>query len=108
MMSLRGLGANTATGVVYTDEEILAIVTKGKRRGHIVVRGRRLVDSDMSKVAAVTRECRATRRDLYQMFSILRSNPQFTELVSQIASSSRIGEASGSGSGNGEGERQQG
>ncbi|GJS67647.1 hypothetical protein Tco_0682211 [Tanacetum coccineum] len=37
---LRDLGANTPTGVPYTKEQIMAIVRKGKQRGHIPGVGR--------------------------------------------------------------------
>ena len=40
MVRLRDLGANTPEGVAYTEEQILAIVLKGKQRGHIAGRGR--------------------------------------------------------------------
>nr|GEU41684.1 hypothetical protein [Tanacetum cinerariifolium] len=35
MLRLRDLGANTPSGVPYTEEQILALVRKGKQRGHI-------------------------------------------------------------------------
>ncbi|GJW23376.1 hypothetical protein Tco_0033998, partial [Tanacetum coccineum] len=35
MLRLRDLGANTPSGVPYTKEQILALVRKGKQRGHI-------------------------------------------------------------------------
>ncbi|GKG23037.1 hypothetical protein Tco_0388340 [Tanacetum coccineum] len=34
MLRLQRLGSNTETGVPYTEEEIMAIVRKGKQRGH--------------------------------------------------------------------------
>ena len=40
MVRLRDLGADTPDGVPYTQEQILAIVLKGKQRGHIAGRGR--------------------------------------------------------------------
>ena len=40
MVRLRDLGANTPEGVAYTEEQILAMVLKGKQRGHIAGRGR--------------------------------------------------------------------
>ncbi|GJS97054.1 hypothetical protein Tco_0804022 [Tanacetum coccineum] len=43
MIKLRDLGANTPTGVPYTEEQILARVIKGKQRGHIPGRGRQVV-----------------------------------------------------------------
>ncbi|GJR03404.1 hypothetical protein Tco_0526388 [Tanacetum coccineum] len=38
-IKLRDMGANTPTGVPYTKEQILAMVIKGKQRGHILGRG---------------------------------------------------------------------
>ncbi|GJT17487.1 hypothetical protein Tco_0876193 [Tanacetum coccineum] len=39
MLKLRDLGADMPTRVPYTEEEILAKVIKGKKRGHIAGRG---------------------------------------------------------------------
>ncbi|GJW54303.1 probable flavin-containing monooxygenase 1 [Tanacetum coccineum] len=35
MLRLQGLGSNTSSGVPYTEDEIMAIVRRGKQRGHI-------------------------------------------------------------------------
>ncbi|GJX53784.1 retrotransposon protein, putative, ty3-gypsy subclass [Tanacetum coccineum] len=40
MLRLQALGSNTETGVPYTEEEIMAIVRKGKQRGHLPGVGR--------------------------------------------------------------------
>ncbi|GJU75636.1 ribonuclease H-like domain, reverse transcriptase, RNA-dependent DNA polymerase [Tanacetum coccineum] len=40
MLRLQRLGSNTETGVTYTEEEIMAIVQKGKQRGHLSSVGR--------------------------------------------------------------------
>ena len=40
MVRLRDLGVNTPEGVAYTEEQILAMVLKGKQRGHIAGVGR--------------------------------------------------------------------
>ncbi|GKG16469.1 hypothetical protein Tco_0358792, partial [Tanacetum coccineum] len=40
MLRLQTLGSNTETGVPYTEEEIMAIVRKGKQRGHLSGVGR--------------------------------------------------------------------
>ncbi|GKE17869.1 retrotransposon protein, putative, ty3-gypsy subclass [Tanacetum coccineum] len=42
MLRLQTLGSNTETGVPYTKEEIMAIVQKGKHRGHLLGVGRML------------------------------------------------------------------
>nr|GEY81972.1 hypothetical protein [Tanacetum cinerariifolium] len=43
MLRLQGLGPNTPTCVPYTDDEIMAIVRRGKQRGHLPGVGRVLV-----------------------------------------------------------------
>ncbi|GKC19929.1 hypothetical protein Tco_1022079 [Tanacetum coccineum] len=40
MLRLQGLGSNTSSGVPYTEDEIMAIVHRGKQRGHIPGVGR--------------------------------------------------------------------
>ncbi|GKB58977.1 hypothetical protein Tco_0915163 [Tanacetum coccineum] len=40
MLRLQGLGSNTSSGVPYTEDEIMAIVRRGKQRGHIPGVGR--------------------------------------------------------------------
>ncbi|GKA03679.1 hypothetical protein Tco_0676460 [Tanacetum coccineum] len=40
MLRLQGLGPNTPTGVPYTDDEIMAIVRRGKQRGNLPGLGR--------------------------------------------------------------------
>ncbi|GJZ39993.1 hypothetical protein Tco_0586556, partial [Tanacetum coccineum] len=128
MIKLRDLGANMPTGVPYTEKEILVMVIKGKQWGHIAGRGRKLAGISKSevfssqpqgtytqpridqmlqerdeRVVEVAREAKATRRELNKVMFVLRSNPQWAELVSQILSQSKIGEGSGSGGGNGDG-----
>ncbi|GJU91858.1 hypothetical protein Tco_1304281 [Tanacetum coccineum] len=49
IIKLRHLGANTPTGVLYTEEEICAKVIKGKQRGHIAERGRQVVGAGKKK-----------------------------------------------------------
>ncbi|GJU40687.1 hypothetical protein Tco_1193644 [Tanacetum coccineum] len=36
MIRLRDLGANTPTSLPYTEDQIMAMVRKGKQRGHIL------------------------------------------------------------------------
>ncbi|GKB83267.1 hypothetical protein Tco_0950162 [Tanacetum coccineum] len=40
MLRLQGLGPNTPTGVPYTNDQIMAMVRRGKQRGHIPGVGR--------------------------------------------------------------------
>nr|GFB76856.1 hypothetical protein [Tanacetum cinerariifolium] len=47
MLRLQGLGSNTPTGVPYTEDEIMAIVRRGKQRGHIPDVGRVLPGQGM-------------------------------------------------------------
>ena len=48
MVRLRDLGVNTPEGVAYTEDQILAMVLKGKQRGHIAGRGRVLAGMSRS------------------------------------------------------------
>ncbi|GJT59063.1 hypothetical protein Tco_0805750 [Tanacetum coccineum] len=45
---LRDLGADTPTGVPYTEEKILAMVRKGKQWGHILGVGRQVTGQGKS------------------------------------------------------------
>ncbi|GKA09741.1 hypothetical protein Tco_0689174 [Tanacetum coccineum] len=68
MLRLHGLGSNTKTGVPYTEDEIMAIVSGGKQRGHIPGVGR-----------------------------LFRSDDKFYQMLSQLESQPEIGGGSGSG-----------
>ncbi|GJT23932.1 retrotransposon protein, putative, ty3-gypsy subclass [Tanacetum coccineum] len=46
MLRLKDLGPNTPSGVPYTEDEIMAMVCRGKQRGHILVRS----DDKMSQL----------------------------------------------------------
>ncbi|GJX07615.1 hypothetical protein Tco_0195547 [Tanacetum coccineum] len=74
MLRLQSLGNNTKTGVPYTEEEIMAIVQKGKQRGH-------LPDVGMVKM----------------MMRLFRSDDKFSQMLDQFQSSPEFGGASGSG-----------
>ncbi|GJV86532.1 hypothetical protein Tco_1530470 [Tanacetum coccineum] len=83
MLRLQALGSNTETGVPYTEEEIMAIIRKGKQRGHLLGVGRVLAG-------------RATDRceDDAEAF---RSDDKFSQMLDQFESSPEFGGASGSG-----------
>ncbi|GJV10901.1 reverse transcriptase domain-containing protein [Tanacetum coccineum] len=71
MLRLQRLGSNTETGVPYTEEEIMAIVRKGKQRGHLPGVGR---------VKMITR--------------LFRSDDKFSQMLDQFESSPEFGGAS--------------
>ncbi|GJT87369.1 retrotransposon protein, putative, ty3-gypsy subclass [Tanacetum coccineum] len=71
--ALYRLGSNTETGVPYTEEEIMAIVRKGKQRGHLPSVGR-----------------------VKMMMRLFRSDDKFSQMLDQFKSSPKFGGASGS------------
>nr|GEY88854.1 hypothetical protein [Tanacetum cinerariifolium] len=74
MLWLQGLGSNTETGVPYTDDEIMAIVRKGKQRGHLPSVGR-----------------------VSMIMKLFRSDEKMSQMLTQLESSPEFGSASGSG-----------
>ncbi|GJY55441.1 hypothetical protein Tco_0454556 [Tanacetum coccineum] len=70
MLRLKDLGPNTPTGVPYTDDEIKAMVHRGKQRGHIHGVGR-----------------------------VVRSDDKISQLLIQLQSHHKFGSGSGSGGG---------
>ncbi|GJT72324.1 hypothetical protein Tco_1031610 [Tanacetum coccineum] len=72
MLRLQALGSNTETGVPYTKEEIMAIVQKGKQRGHLPGVGR-----------------------VKMMMRLFRSDDKFSQMLDQFESSPEFGGASG-------------
>ncbi|GKB33759.1 hypothetical protein Tco_0873160 [Tanacetum coccineum] len=72
MLRLQGLGSNTSSGVPYTEDEIMAIVRRGKQRGHIPGVGRILPGR-------------------------ARSDDKFSQMLTQLESHPEYGGGSGSG-----------
>ncbi|GKD59780.1 hypothetical protein Tco_1297289 [Tanacetum coccineum] len=82
ILRLQALGSNTETGVPYTEEEIMAIVRKGKQRGHLPGVGRVLPRRAI---------------DVNLMMKLFRSDDKFSQMLTQYESSPEFGNASGSG-----------
>nr|GEX15643.1 reverse transcriptase domain-containing protein [Tanacetum cinerariifolium] len=57
MLRLHGLGSNTETGVPYTEDEIKAIVRKGKQRGHLLDVGRVFMGHGTSVLSSPPPRC---------------------------------------------------
>ncbi|GJZ35147.1 RNA-directed DNA polymerase, eukaryota [Tanacetum coccineum] len=72
MLRLQRLGSNTEMGVPYTEEEIMAIVRKGKQRGHLPGVGR-----------------------VKMMMRLFRSDNKFSQMLDQFESSPEFGGPSG-------------
>nr|GFA35074.1 RNA-directed DNA polymerase homolog [Tanacetum cinerariifolium] len=105
--SLYRLGSNTETGVPYTEEEIMAIVRKGKRRGHLSGVGRVLsgratggcppppqstVDSaDVEKL----KKGKSLTKQVKMMMRFFRSDDKFSQMLDQFESSPDFGDPSG-------------
>nr|GEY68777.1 IBR domain, zinc finger, RING/FYVE/PHD-type, E3 ubiquitin ligase RBR family [Tanacetum cinerariifolium] len=73
MLRLQRLGSNTETSVPYTEEEIMAIVRKGKQRGHLPGVGR-----------------------VNMMMRLFKSDNKFSWMLDQFESSPEFGGPSGS------------
>ncbi|GJV11598.1 hypothetical protein Tco_1353139 [Tanacetum coccineum] len=81
MLRLQGLGSNTETGVPYTEDEIMAIVRRGKQRGHIPGVGRVLPG----------------QRTVNIFMKLFKSDDKFSQMLSQFESQPEIGGGNGSG-----------
>nr|GEY60662.1 S-adenosyl-L-methionine-dependent methyltransferases superfamily protein [Tanacetum cinerariifolium] len=106
MLRLWGLGSNTPTGVPYTEDEIMAIVRRGKQRGYIL--GVRLVlpgqgtvippPSQSTHSVDIVRLKKSEKRLMKQvnMFKrLIRSDDKFSQMVSQLESQPEYGGGSG-------------
>nr|GFA66576.1 hypothetical protein [Tanacetum cinerariifolium] len=67
MLKLQGLGSNTKRGVPYIEDEIMAIVQKGKQGGHLPGVGR---------VSMIKKLFRSDEK-MSQMLTQLESQPEF-------------------------------
>ncbi|GKD11975.1 hypothetical protein Tco_1196382 [Tanacetum coccineum] len=92
MLRLRDLGANTPSGVPYTKEEILALVRKGKQRGHIL--GDKTIDQ-------AKEEAKRTKRELSLLRRVVMSDNRMSHMFTHLGSQSEIDGGSESGSGGG-------
>ncbi|GJV21033.1 zinc finger, CCHC-type containing protein, partial [Tanacetum coccineum] len=110
MLRLQRLGSNTETGVPYTEEEIMAIVRKGKQRGHLPGVGRVLSGRatggcppppqstvDPADVEKLKKSNKSLTKQVKMMMRLFRSDDKFSQMLDQFESSPEFGGASGSG-----------
>ncbi|GJU37993.1 reverse transcriptase domain-containing protein [Tanacetum coccineum] len=110
MLRLHGLGSNTPTGVPYTDDEIMAIVRRGKNRGHILGVGRVLARQGMYVLILPESRCTHTadvddlkkinkqlKKQMDMIMKVFRSDDKMSQLLTQIQSHPEVGIGSGSG-----------
>ncbi|GJW63678.1 hypothetical protein Tco_0115562 [Tanacetum coccineum] len=110
MLRLQRLGSNTETGVPYTEEEIMAIVRKGKQRGHLpglgrVLSGRTTGGSppppqstvDPADVEKLKKSNKSLTKQVKMTMRLFRSDDKFSQMLDQFESSPEFGGASGSG-----------
>ncbi|GKB70487.1 hypothetical protein Tco_0931899, partial [Tanacetum coccineum] len=90
ILRLQALGSNTETGVPYTEEEIMAIVRKGKQRGHFPGVGRVLPGRS-------TDGCPPPSQSTVDPADVKKLKKSNKSLTKQFESSPEFGGASGSG-----------
>ncbi|GJS44831.1 hypothetical protein Tco_0594952 [Tanacetum coccineum] len=115
MVRLRDLGANTPTGVPYTEDEIMAMIRKGKQQGHIPEVGKVLAGQGRNaifikkprgtytdaEIDKIKEDGKWTWKELELLRRIVRRVDQFSQMLTQLESQPEINEGSGSGSGGG-------
>ncbi|GJV81014.1 reverse transcriptase domain-containing protein [Tanacetum coccineum] len=110
MLRLQALGSNTETGVPYTEEEIMAIVRKGKQRGHLPGVGRVLPGRatngcspppqstvDPADVEKLKKSNKSLTKHVKMTMRLFRSDDKFSNMLDQFEPSPEFGGASGSG-----------
>ncbi|GJX33614.1 reverse transcriptase domain-containing protein [Tanacetum coccineum] len=108
MLRLQGLGSNTPSGVPYTDDEIMAIVRRGKQRGHIPGVGRVLPGqgtvipppppcTHSSDVAKLKKSEKRLTKQVNMFMRLFRSDDKFSQMLTQLKSQPEYGGGSGSG-----------
>ncbi|GJS08890.1 hypothetical protein Tco_0365686 [Tanacetum coccineum] len=108
MLRLQGLGSNTEMGVTYTEDEIMAIVRKGKQRGYIPGVGRVLPRqgtiipppppcTHSSDVVKLKKREKVLTRQVNMFMKLFRSDDKFSQMLTQLESQPEIGGGSGSG-----------
>ncbi|GKC25847.1 hypothetical protein Tco_1027997 [Tanacetum coccineum] len=107
--------ANTPTGVPYIEDQIIAMVQKGKQRGHILGVGMVLTrqardaisineprgtytDADVDELKE---EAKRTRQELELLRRVVRFDDWMSQMYTQLESQHEIGGGSGSGRGGG-------
>ncbi|GJW46055.1 RNA-directed DNA polymerase, eukaryota [Tanacetum coccineum] len=108
MLRLQGLGYNTPSDVPYTEDEIMAIVHRGKQRGHIPGVGRVLPGqgtvippspscTHSSDVAMLKKREKVLTKKLNMFMKLFRSDDKFSQMLTQLESQPEYGGGSGSG-----------
>ncbi|GKA01651.1 hypothetical protein Tco_0674316 [Tanacetum coccineum] len=108
MLRLQGLGSNTSSGVPYTEDEIMAIVHRGKQRGHIPGVGRVLPGQGTvippsplctysSDVATLKKREKLLTKKMNMFMKLFKSDDKFSQMLTQLESQLEYGGGSGSG-----------
>ncbi|GKB54183.1 hypothetical protein Tco_0904936, partial [Tanacetum coccineum] len=97
---LRDLGANMSTGVPYTNDQIMAMVCRGKQQRHILGVGRVLARQGRGVISINEPRCTHTnadvdevkeenkklRKELNMLMTVVRSDDQMSQLLMQLQS----------------------
>ncbi|GKB49180.1 hypothetical protein Tco_0899933 [Tanacetum coccineum] len=107
MLRLQGLGT-------YTDDQIMAIVRRGKQRGHITDVGRVLAGRGRDVLMSPEPRCTHTadvdelkrtnkklKKQMDMIMNVVRSDDKMSQLLTQLQSQHEVGSGSGSGGGGG-------
>nr|GEZ54734.1 hypothetical protein [Tanacetum cinerariifolium] len=108
--ALYGLGSNTETDVPYTEDEIMAIVQKGKQLGHLPGVGRVLPGKGTdvlspppplwthnSDVVMLKKSNNQLTKQVSMIMKLFRSDDKMSQMLMQLESQSEFGSGSGSG-----------
>nr|GEV95684.1 hypothetical protein [Tanacetum cinerariifolium] len=105
MIRFRDLGANTSTGVPYTEDQIIAIVQKGKQWGHISGVGRVLAGQGRdansineprgtytnADVDEIKEDSKRLKKELDLLRMVVRSDDRMSQLLTLLPSSPYMG-----------------
>nr|GEW33326.1 ribonuclease H-like domain-containing protein [Tanacetum cinerariifolium] len=78
-------GSNTKTGVPYTEDEIMAIVRKGKQGGHL------------PGVGGLKKSNKRLTKQVSMIMELFRSDDKMSQMLTQLESQPEFGSGSGSG-----------
>nr|GFC43877.1 hypothetical protein [Tanacetum cinerariifolium] len=102
------LGSNTPTGVPYTEDEIMAIVRRGKQWGHIpgvrrVLPGQGTVipppsqGTHLADIARLKKREKQLTKQVNMFMRLFKSDDKFSQMLTQLESQPEYGSGSGSG-----------
>nr|GFB95133.1 hypothetical protein [Tanacetum cinerariifolium] len=108
MLRLQGPGSNTPMGVPYTKDEIMAIVRRGKQRGHIpgvgrVFPGQGTVIPPPSQsthsvdIATLKKREKRLTKQVNMFRRLFRSDDKFSQMLTQLELQPEYGGGSRSG-----------